>query len=128
MISRVVVQACNPTSNGGVFLFLHILASKTALRFHLTPVRMAKIKNSGHSFFKMFWQVFCQNNCGSLNMHGPESGTIRKCGLVGVGVALLEAVCHLGMSFVTLLLAAWRTEFSSLTSEQDIELSAPLVS
>jgi hypothetical protein len=23
----VVVQACNPTSNGGVFLFLHILAT-----------------------------------------------------------------------------------------------------
>jgi hypothetical protein len=23
----VVVQACNPTNNGGVFLFLHILAS-----------------------------------------------------------------------------------------------------
>jgi hypothetical protein len=27
LISRVVVQACNLTSNGGVFLFLHILAS-----------------------------------------------------------------------------------------------------
>ena len=27
MISRVVVPACNPTSNGKVFLFLHILAS-----------------------------------------------------------------------------------------------------
>jgi hypothetical protein len=26
-ISRVVVKACNPTSNGGVFLFLHTLAS-----------------------------------------------------------------------------------------------------
>ena len=26
LISRVVVQACNPTNNGGVFLFLHILA------------------------------------------------------------------------------------------------------
>ena len=24
LTSRVVVQACNPTSNGGVFLFLHI--------------------------------------------------------------------------------------------------------
>jgi hypothetical protein len=23
----VVVQACNPTSNGGVFLFLHIITS-----------------------------------------------------------------------------------------------------
>jgi hypothetical protein len=27
MTSRVGVQACNPTGNGGVFLFLHILAS-----------------------------------------------------------------------------------------------------
>jgi hypothetical protein len=27
LISRVLVQTCNPTSNGRVFLFLHILAS-----------------------------------------------------------------------------------------------------
>ena len=27
LICRVVVQACNPTKNEGVFLFLHILAS-----------------------------------------------------------------------------------------------------
>jgi hypothetical protein len=27
LISRVVVPACNPTNNGGVFLFLHALAS-----------------------------------------------------------------------------------------------------
>jgi hypothetical protein len=27
-------------------------------------------------------------------MLGPGSGTIRRCGLVGVGVALLEEVCH----------------------------------
>ena len=32
--------------------------------------------------------------CGGLNMLGPGSDTIRKCGLVGVGVALLEEVCH----------------------------------
>jgi hypothetical protein len=29
-------------------------------------------------------------------MLGPGSGTIRKCGLVGVGVVLLEEVCHCG--------------------------------
>ena len=29
---------------------------------------------------------------GGLNMFGPGSGTIRRCGLVGVGVALLEKV------------------------------------
>jgi hypothetical protein len=29
-------------------------------------------------------------------MLGPGSGTIRKCGIVGVGVALLEEVCYCG--------------------------------
>jgi hypothetical protein len=33
---------------------------------------------------------------GGLNMLGPGSSTVRKCGLVGVGVALLEEVCHCG--------------------------------
>jgi hypothetical protein len=27
-------------------------------------------------------------------MLGPRSGTIRKCGLLGVDVAILEKVCH----------------------------------
>jgi hypothetical protein len=27
------------------------------------------------------------------------AGTIRRCGLVGVGVALLKEVCHWGMGF-----------------------------
>jgi hypothetical protein len=31
--------------------------------------------------------------CGSLNMLGPGSGTIR-CGLVGIDVNLLEDVCQ----------------------------------
>ena len=33
--------------------------------------------------------------CGGLNMLA-QSDTIRKCGLVGEGEALLEAVCHSG--------------------------------
>ena len=32
--------------------------------------------------------------CGGLNMLGPGNGTIRRCGLIGVGVAFLEEVCH----------------------------------
>jgi hypothetical protein len=36
-----------------------------------------------------------QGMCPGLNMLGPGSGTIRRCGL-GVGVALLEWVCHCG--------------------------------
>jgi hypothetical protein len=32
--------------------------------------------------------------CGGLNMLGPGSGSISRCDLVGVGMALLEKVCH----------------------------------
>ena len=39
-------------------------------------------------------------NTGSLNVIGPHkltgSGIIRKCGLVGVDMVLLEKVCHCG--------------------------------
>ena len=38
-------------------------------------------------------------HCGGLNMLDPGSGTIWKCDLVGVGVALLEEVCHCGVGF-----------------------------
>ena len=38
--------------------------------------------------------------CGGLNRFGPHwpigSGIIRRCGLIGVDVALLEEVCHCG--------------------------------
>jgi hypothetical protein len=39
-------------------------------------------------------------------MLGPGNGTIKRCGLVEVGVALLEEVCHCGCGFRTLFLAA----------------------
>ena len=71
-------------------------------------------------------------------MLGPGSGTIRRCGFVGVGVVLLEEVC--------VSLWGWALEVSSyaqsplimeesclrmlvfcLSLEQDIELSAPSV-
>ena len=32
--------------------------------------------------------------CGGLKMLGPGNGSIRRCGLIGVGVALLEEACH----------------------------------
>jgi hypothetical protein len=39
--------------------------------------------------------------CGGLNENGSHrllgSGTFRKCGFVGVGVALMEGVCHGGV-------------------------------
>jgi hypothetical protein len=45
---------------------------------------------------------------GALNMFGPMSGTIRRSGLVRAGMALLEEVCHCGLSLDTLLLVSWK--------------------
>jgi hypothetical protein len=36
----------------------------------------------------------CIGNCGGLNILVPETGTIWRCGLVGVGIVLLEEICH----------------------------------
>jgi hypothetical protein len=38
-----------------------------------------------------------ENGYDGMSMLGPESGTIRSCGLVGLGVALLEEICHCGL-------------------------------
>ena len=37
--------------------------------------------------------------CSGLNMLGTGSGTIRRCVLIGIGVSLLEEVCHYGHRF-----------------------------
>ena len=53
--------------------------------------------------------------CGGLNRFGSHrfmclnawpigSGTIRRCGLVGVGVALMEKVCHCGFALRSAML------------------------
>jgi hypothetical protein len=34
------------------------------------------------------------SNCGCLNFHNSGSRTIKRCGLVGIGVALLDEVLH----------------------------------
>ena len=44
----------------------------------------------------IFHTHFPDARCDGLNMLGPGSGIIEGCGLVGVGVALLEEVCHDG--------------------------------
>ena len=47
-----------------------------------------------HDMTMLLWE----SQCGGLNKNVPhrlmESGTIKKSGFVGVGVALLEEVCH----------------------------------
>ena len=61
-------------------------------------------------------------------MLDPGHGTIRRCDLAGVGVALLEKVyVTVGIGSETLCLAAWKSLFC-LPSEQDVEFSAPSTS
>jgi hypothetical protein len=40
--------------------------------------------------------VFVLGVCDGFSILEPESGTIRRCSSVEVGVALLEEVCHCG--------------------------------
>ena len=56
------------------------------------------------------------------------SGTIRRYGLVGVDVALLEELCHCGAGFefsYTQAMPSVAYILSLLSVDQDIELSAP---
>jgi hypothetical protein len=49
LISRVIVPVCNPISNGGVFLFLHILASTDYfLSFYLSHADWLKVESQSH--------------------------------------------------------------------------------
>ena len=57
--------------------------------------------------------------CSGWDMFGPGSGrhslevsTLSRCVTVGVG-------------FKTLFLASWKLDFSCLSSDEDVELSAP---
>jgi hypothetical protein len=67
-----------------------------------------------------------------------DTGTIRRCGLVKVGVALLEEVCHCGGGFWGLIclscaqhgiaVSSWQPEEDYpllLPVDQDVELLAP---
>ena len=60
---------------------------------------LVKVTESGNLFCRDWSQsqiaIRCPDGCcGGLNMLGLGSGTIRRHGLVGVGVALLVEVCH----------------------------------
>lgn len=63
--------------------------------------------------------------CDCLYMLDPGRGTIRMCGHVGVFVAFWSSSVTLGMTFNTLIIAAWKPVFSCLPLEQEVELSAP---
>ena len=50
-------------------------------------------------------------HCGGSYMLSPGSGTIRRCDLVGVGVALLKEDVTVGVGFKTLILVVWKPVF-----------------
>jgi hypothetical protein len=50
-------------------------------------------------------------NCDGLYILGPGSGTILRCGLVGISVTWLEWVCHCGCGYKILTLVAWKSVF-----------------
>lgn len=62
---------------------------------------------------------------GGFNMLGPASGIIRRYGLFGVDVTLLEQLCHCEGDLWALLLAAREPVVFCLPSKWDVKLSAP---
>jgi hypothetical protein len=62
--------------------------------------------------------------CSGLYMLGPGRVTIRRCGLVGVGVTLLGKHATVGLSNEILLLIIWEPVFY-WPSDENVELSAP---
>ena len=70
LISRVVVQACNSTSNGGGFLFLHILASICChLNFWTKPFWLVWGGISGLFWFAFPWWLRMLNIFQVLLIH-----------------------------------------------------------
>jgi hypothetical protein len=78
-----------------------------------------------YAYFHVEMSVRILSECDGLYMLGPGSVPVRRCGLVGVGVALLEWVCHCGRGLKTLTLAAWKSVFHQQPSDEDVELSVP---
>jgi hypothetical protein len=58
-------------------------------------------------------------------MLGQESETIRRCGLVGISVALLEEYVTVVVGNESLLLTTWESVVSCLSLKEDVELSVP---
>jgi hypothetical protein len=65
-------------------------------------------KKIGNDVYTSCVQKITIHEHDGLNMLHPESGTIGRYGLLGVGLALLKEVCHCGSRFETLFLAGRR--------------------
>lgn len=78
----------------------------------IPPLCLQTLQLSGWLIVLSSWAALRNtriNYCGSLNVVGPYnltgSGTGGKCGFVGVGMVLLQIVCHCGGGFWGLCLS-----------------------
>ena len=135
LISRVIVQACNPTNNGGVFLFLHILASicchlnffffKEAFVYFfsicITGNKKARTKSPSH---KQLSSMYCSRSCKRthtwvieiiqyvpcfphiVNIHQLKTPHYRKI------LIIKNTPCHLNLSDKIVIWSSLATEIS----------------
>ena len=103
--------------------------------------RKKEIKNQLGPKHLMFWRLMTNSSwifilqrrktihspCSGLNMIGLGNGTIRMCGIVEGGVALLEEVFPLAGGFWDPLPLCLRTLCSWLPLDEDVVLSSPPV-
>ena len=61
---------------------------------------------------KREWREDKMTSCDGLYMLDPGSGTIKRYGLVGVGMVFWRKCVTVGVDFKTVTLAAWKSIFS----------------
>ena len=130
--SQANLLLTSPHSEAGISQQAMELA--TSMQFcSITDLPLLPVQES-----RQWWNALaCCNSCwthdccGGLNAIGPQKltgrGTIRKCGFVGVCIALLEQVCHCkGVSEVSCAQAIpCDTVHFLLLEDQDVDVSAP---
>ena len=77
-----------------------------------------------HSHTPLQGTNFYLGSCCGLNLLGLGSGTVRRFGLVGAGVAWLEEVCHYGGGLWDPSPSCLRTVCTWHPLDKDVELSA----
>ena len=98
--------------------------------YHRSPRDAASLLNSrkpvGYNLQQAGIQTDSELPCDGLNMHGSGiSSTIRKCGLVGVDVALLGEVYHCGCGFCDPHPSCLEADLLPWPSDEAVEFLAP---
>ena len=106
------IRLAQQSSRCRIFSKIHDFTGAGKLARFPVPGMRSLLQSGPQADLKSF--CYHQGPCGSLNRYGPlglmclndrltASGTIRSCGLVGVGVILVEEVCHCGGGLQDLL-------------------------